>query len=139
MLIRVVSLVDGLLSEMVTNSLERQTRWSMPRRSTSKTSRTPSSRTSSSARRRQTSGRLTLMAQLLAQAQALVTVASFAAGLLVYAPWLIVLLLVALLPVFLGEQHFSARTYRSTSAARRSGASSTTCARRQPAWRPPRK
>ncbi|HKH67914.1 MAG TPA: ABC transporter ATP-binding protein, partial [Reyranella sp.] len=54
---------------------------------------------------------LTLMAQLLAQVQALVTVASFAAGLLVYAPWLIALLLVALLPVFLGEQHFSAQTY----------------------------
>ncbi len=51
------------------------------------------------------------MAQLLAQAQALVTVATFAGGLLIYAPWLIVLLLVALLPVFLGEQHFSARTY----------------------------
>ena len=39
------------------------------------------------------------------------TVASFAAGLLVYAPWLIVLLLVALVPVFLGEAHFNAQTY----------------------------
>ena len=39
------------------------------------------------------------------------TVASFAAGLLVYAPWLIVLLLVALLPAFLGEAHFNAQTY----------------------------
>ncbi len=61
--------------------------------------------------RRQTSGRLTLMGQLFSQAQDLVTVASFAAGLVVYAPWLIVLLLVALLPAFLGEAHFNAQTY----------------------------
>src|SRR5471032_295564 len=61
--------------------------------------------------RRQTSGRLTLMGQLFSQAQDLVTVASFAAGLLVYAPWLIVLLLVALIPAFLGEAHFNAQTY----------------------------
>jgi ATP-binding cassette subfamily B protein len=62
--------------------------------------------------RRQTSGRLTLMSQLLGQAQDIVTVASFAAGLLVFAPWLIVLLLVALVPVFLGEAHFNAQTYQ---------------------------
>src|SRR5690606_2581093 len=43
--------------------------------------------------RRQTSGRMTLMGQLLSQAQDMVTVASFAAGLVIYAPWLIVLLL----------------------------------------------
>jgi ATP-binding cassette subfamily B protein len=61
--------------------------------------------------RRQTSGRLTLMGQLFSQAQDLVTVASFAAGLVFYAPWLIVLLLVALLPAFLGEAHFNAQTY----------------------------
>jgi ATP-binding cassette subfamily B protein len=62
--------------------------------------------------RRQTSGRLTLMSQLMGQAQDIVTVASFAAGLLVFAPWLIALLLVALVPVFLGEAHFNAQTYR---------------------------
>jgi ATP-binding cassette, subfamily B, bacterial len=61
--------------------------------------------------RRQTSGRLTLMGQLFSQAQDLVTVASFGAGLLVYAPWLIVLLLAALVPAFLGEAHFNAQTY----------------------------
>ena len=61
--------------------------------------------------RRQTSGRLTLMGQLFSQAQDMVTVASFAAGLVVYAPWLIVLLLVALIPAFLGEAHFNAQTY----------------------------
>jgi ATP-binding cassette subfamily B protein len=54
---------------------------------------------------------MTLMSQLLGQAQDMVTVASFAAGLIVYAPWLIVLLLVALVPAFLGEAHFNARLY----------------------------
>ena len=61
--------------------------------------------------RRQTSGRMTLMSQLFGQAQDIVTVASFAAGLIVYAPWLIVLLLVALVPAFLGEAHFNAQSY----------------------------
>jgi ATP-binding cassette subfamily B protein len=61
--------------------------------------------------RRQTSGRMTLMGQLLGQAQDIVTVASFATGLLIYAPWLIVLLLLALVPAFLGEAHFNAQSY----------------------------
>jgi ATP-binding cassette subfamily B protein len=61
--------------------------------------------------RRQTSGRMTLMGQMLGQAQDIVTVASFAAGLIIYAPWLIVLLLLALVPAFLGEAHFNAQSY----------------------------
>ena len=62
--------------------------------------------------RRQATGRTTLLSQLFGQAQDIVTVASFAAGLVVYAPWLIVLLLLALLPAFLGEAHFNAQGYR---------------------------
>jgi ATP-binding cassette subfamily B protein len=109
-LIRVVSLVDGLLSERVTNASSISL---MQHAATLDLEDFEDAEFQDQLERarRQTSGRLTLMAQLLAQAQALVTVASFAAGLLVYAPWLIVLLLVALLPVFLGEQHFSAQTY----------------------------
>jgi len=61
--------------------------------------------------RRQTSGRMALIAQLFSQAQDIVTVASFAAGLILYAPWLIVLLLVALVPAFVGEAHFNAQSY----------------------------
>lgn len=38
------------------------------------------------------------------QAQDVVTIASFSAGLIVYAPWLIVLLLIALVPAFLGDR-----------------------------------
>ncbi len=61
--------------------------------------------------RRQTSGRLGLMGQLFGQAQDVVTVASLVVGLGVYAPWLIVLLVVALLPAFIGEAHFNAQAY----------------------------
>ncbi|HEY5861500.1 MAG TPA: ABC transporter ATP-binding protein, partial [Casimicrobiaceae bacterium] len=61
--------------------------------------------------RRQAAGRMTLMGQLFAQAQDVVTIASFAAGLLVYAPWLIVLLAIALVPAFIGEAHFNAQSY----------------------------
>jgi ATP-binding cassette subfamily B protein len=61
--------------------------------------------------RRQTMGRMTLMSQLFGQAQDMVTIISFAAGLIVYAPWLIVLLAVALVPAFLGEAHFNALNY----------------------------
>src|SRR3954470_18440467 len=42
--------------------------------------------------RRQASGRMTLTGQVFGQAQDMVTIASFAAGLLVYAPWLMVLM-----------------------------------------------
>jgi len=109
-LIRIVSLVDGLLSEKVTNSSSVSL---MEHAATLDLEDFEDAEFQDQLERarRQTSGRLTLMAQLLAQAQALVTVATFAAGLLVYAPWLIVLLLVALLPVFLGEQYFNAQSY----------------------------
>ncbi|MEO8484820.1 MAG: ABC transporter ATP-binding protein [Betaproteobacteria bacterium] len=61
--------------------------------------------------RRQAAGRTSLIGQLFSQAQDVVTVVSFAAGLLVYAPWLIVLLAIALLPAFVGEAHFNAQSY----------------------------
>ncbi|MFD1882444.1 ABC transporter ATP-binding protein [Paracoccus pacificus] len=61
--------------------------------------------------RRQSSGRMPLMGQLMGQIQDLITVATFAAGLIIYNPWLVVLLLVALIPAFLGEAHFNARSY----------------------------
>ncbi len=61
--------------------------------------------------RRQTMGRMNLMGQLFGQAQDVITVISFAAGLLAYAPWLMVLLAVALIPAFVGESHFNALNY----------------------------
>jgi ATP-binding cassette, subfamily B, bacterial len=61
--------------------------------------------------RTQAAGRTGLMSLLFGQAQDLVTIASLAAGLLVYAPWLIALLAVALIPAFIGEAHFNAQSY----------------------------
>src|SRR5690554_5344912 len=61
--------------------------------------------------RRQTMGRTNLMAQIFGQLQDAITVVSFAIGLLVYAPWLILLLAVALVPAFIGESHFNALGY----------------------------
>src|SRR5919112_418115 len=62
--------------------------------------------------RRQVTGRTTLLTQVFGQAQDALTVLSLAAGLLVYAPWLIGLIFLALLPAFVGEVHFNAQGYR---------------------------
>ncbi|MDM7255095.1 MAG: ABC transporter ATP-binding protein, partial [Paracoccus sp. (in: a-proteobacteria)] len=61
--------------------------------------------------RRQTMGRIPLVGQLMGQMQDLVTVLTFAGGLLAYNPWLVVILAVALIPAFLGEAHFNAALY----------------------------
>ena len=62
--------------------------------------------------RRQVTGRTTLLTQLFSQAQGVLTVVSLAAGLVTYAPWLIVMLLVALGPALLAEMRFNAQGYR---------------------------
>ncbi len=107
---RVVSLVESLLSERVTNSSSMRL---MQHAATLDLEDFEDAgfQDQLERARRQTSGRMTLMGQLLGQAQDIVTVASFAAGLIVYAPWLIVLLLVALVPAFLGDAHFNAQSY----------------------------
>src|SRR5580700_7859800 len=107
---RVVEFVDSLLSERVTNSSSVRL---MKHAATLDLEDFEDAEFQDQLERarRQTSGRLTLMGQLFGQAQDIVTVASFGAGLLVYAPWLIVLLLAALVPAFLGEAHFNAQTY----------------------------
>ncbi len=61
--------------------------------------------------RQQTTGRTALMAQVLAQLQDIITMAFLAVGLIAFNPWLIILLFVALVPAFLGEAHFNARSY----------------------------
>ena len=61
--------------------------------------------------RRQAAGRSGLLSQLFGQAQDMVTVIAFAAGLAVYAPWVIALLVVAVVPAFLGESHWNALAY----------------------------
>jgi ATP-binding cassette subfamily B protein len=107
---RIVSLVDSLLSERVTNSSSVRL---MEHAATLDLEDFEDSEFQDQLERarRQTSGRMTLMGQLLGQAQDIVTVASFVAGFIFYAPWLIALLLLALVPVFLGEAHFNAQSY----------------------------
>jgi ATP-binding cassette, subfamily B, bacterial len=61
--------------------------------------------------RRQTVGRIGLFALLLSTAQDLVTLISLAAVLLVNQPWLLLLLVLAVLPSFLGEAHYAALGY----------------------------
>jgi len=62
--------------------------------------------------RRQAGGRNALLAQLLGQAQDCITIAALVAGVLAFAPWLIVLLVFAVLPAVLGEGRFNAQAYR---------------------------
>ncbi|WP_299706246.1 ABC transporter ATP-binding protein [uncultured Pontibacter sp.] len=61
--------------------------------------------------RRQTITRVVLMSQVLSQLQDMVTIAFLAVGLIAFNPWLILILLVAVIPSFLGETHFNERTY----------------------------
>lgn len=66
--------------------------------------------------RRQTTGRTLLMTLVLSQAQDFVTVLFLGAGLVVFNPWLILILVVAVIPTFLGETHFNRRTYSLTTS-----------------------
>jgi ATP-binding cassette subfamily B protein len=61
--------------------------------------------------RRQTTSRIGLLAQLLSMGQDAVTLATLAVALLVYSPWLLLLLAVTVVPGFLGETHFAALEY----------------------------
>ncbi|MET4106956.1 ABC transporter ATP-binding protein [Hymenobacter sp. UYP22] len=61
--------------------------------------------------RRQTLSRTVLMAQVLSQAQDVLTMSFLAVGLVAFNPWLLLLLLVAVVPAFLGESHFNERSY----------------------------
>jgi ATP-binding cassette, subfamily B, bacterial len=107
---RVVSLLDSLLSEQLTNATSVRL---MEHAATLDLEDFEDSELQDRLERarRQTMGRTTLMTQLFGQAQDVVTIATFAIGLVLYAPWLIVLLLVALVPAFLGEAHFNAASY----------------------------
>ncbi len=61
--------------------------------------------------RRQTMGRVALLGTLLQIGQQLLTLMSLLAALVVYNVWLLVILVVAILPAFLGETHFAGITY----------------------------
>ncbi len=64
--------------------------------------------------RRQTTGRTILMSQVLSQLQDLITILFLGAGLVVFNPWLLIILFLAVIPSFLGETHFNQHTYSLT-------------------------
>jgi ATP-binding cassette subfamily B protein len=61
--------------------------------------------------RQQTTGRTVLLAQVLGQVQDLITMGFLAVGLVAINPWLVLLLLVAVIPAFLGESYFNDKGY----------------------------
>lgn len=61
--------------------------------------------------RRQTTGRVALMSNVLSQFQDIITIAFLASGLIVFEPILIVILIVAILPSFASESYFSKTGY----------------------------
>ena len=61
--------------------------------------------------RRQTSGRLGLLGTLSSMAQDMVTLLTLSAGLVWFSPWLVLLLVMAVVPAFLGETHFAGLAY----------------------------
>ncbi len=64
--------------------------------------------------RRQTQGRTILMSMVLEQLQDTITIVFLAGGLIAFNPWLILLLVVAVIPSFLGENYFNKQMYSLT-------------------------
>jgi ATP-binding cassette subfamily B protein len=64
--------------------------------------------------RQQTIGRTMLLSQVMSQVQDLITMFFLAAGLMAFNPWLIILLLIAIIPAFLGESYFNDQSYALT-------------------------
>ncbi len=64
--------------------------------------------------RQQTVGRTILLSQVLTQVQDVVTMGFLAVGLMTFNPWLILLLIVAIVPAFMGESYFNDRSYALT-------------------------
>ncbi len=61
--------------------------------------------------RQQTMGRMALVSQVFSQAQELLSMAFFSVGLVAFNPWLIVLIVMSLVPAFIGESYFNAKNY----------------------------
>lgn len=61
--------------------------------------------------RQQTVGRTVLLSQVLSQLQDLITMVFLAAGLVVFNPWLILLLFIAVIPAFIAESYINDKEY----------------------------
>lgn len=61
--------------------------------------------------RRQTVSRVVLISQVFSQFQDIVTLIFLAGGLIAFNPWLLVILVLAVIPSFIGESYFNERSY----------------------------
>ena len=61
--------------------------------------------------RQQTTGRVGLMSNILTQAQDIIVIASLLTGVVVFEPWLIILLVLSIIPTILNEIKFSGTSY----------------------------
>ncbi len=61
--------------------------------------------------RQQTVGRTILLSQVMSQVQDFISMAFLLTALVVFNPWLILLLLLAIIPSFLGESYFNSKNY----------------------------
>ena len=61
--------------------------------------------------RRQTTGRVTLLSNTLSQFQDLITIVSLITGLIVFEPWLILILILSIIPAFINEVKYSQSSY----------------------------
>ncbi|MGI4022202.1 MAG: ABC transporter ATP-binding protein [Janthinobacterium lividum] len=64
--------------------------------------------------RQQTVGRTVLLSQVMSQVQDIISMGFLITGLIAFNPWLIVLLLVAIIPAFWGESYFNNQNYTLT-------------------------
>lgn len=107
---RGVNLTDGLLGDLYSNaSSERIIR--KARDLTMEQLENPDFYDKLERARMQTNNRVSLMSNVLAQAESLLSIGSLIAGLIYFEPWLILLLALSIVPSFINELKFSSDRY----------------------------
>ena len=61
--------------------------------------------------RRQTTGRLAMLGTLAGMGERFITLATLSAGIVIFSPWFLLILIAALVPAFLGESRFAMLSY----------------------------
>lgn len=61
--------------------------------------------------RQQTVGRTVMLSQVMSQVQDIISMAFLLTGLIAFNPWLLFLLVLSIIPSFLGESHFNSKNY----------------------------
>lgn len=110
LLSRIISLLDALLGDLFSNEtserlIAQAARLDLPMFEDSKFY------DKLERARRQTTSRSVLLSQILLQVQDIISIISLGIGLVVFNPWLIILLVIAVIPGFISELHFNQRSY----------------------------